>query len=779
MKLNDNITGFLKAEAVWLKGKSRIMNVQAGFEMDFRASLHKNYVLYITGSTLYRISVNGRFVHYGPARAPHGYLRIDSIHINEYIIEGINHVFIEVAGYNIGTYYTLDIASFIQAEIIEDKDAVICLSKIDSDFRGYQIQERVRKVARYSYQRNFSEIYHMDNKNTEVQYESLEVVVHGKRFLKREVPYPAYKIFQFDRIIGTGDVILRDKNRKNLLKPRFINDISDTIQGYKYEDIKEHPFEIAQKCMFHEGVFVKPHNKRINLSEKHYILIDMGCNNVGFILADIVAKEDSEIYFIFDEKLVDGKIDVTSWNSVNVIKYSLMASDDPYTLESFECYGFKYLQCFILKGRISLKIKGIREYSYPKYDNTKFHCDDDAINLIFKAAVETYRQNTLDVFMDCPTRERAGWLCDSFFTSQSEQFFSGNPVVEKVMMENYILAENFPYIPKGMIPMCYPAEHRNGNFIPQWAMWYIIEMYQYLQRDINADKARLRAICYGLVDFFKQYTNDDGLLEKLPGWNFIEWSEANKYVQGVHYPTNMLFSKMVEIIGTLYDDEILIDQALKIKKIILEQSFNGILFIDNAIRNAEGILEITDNKSEACQYFALFFGIADLENKQFNELRHLVLDIFGPNRKKSGIRPEIVYANVFIGNYLRMEILVNYGYYHKVVSEIKEYFHHMAAATGTLWEHDDMLFGSLNHGFASFIGVVIVKCILGIRNIDLKNKVIELDFSYKGKEAYGRIGTAFGDIVIKRELKDGQLLTECNVPDGFQGIINNMICEIE
>ena len=103
--------------------------------------------------------------------------------------------------------------------------------------------------------------------------------------------------------------------------------------------------------------------------------------------------------------------------------------------------------------------------------------------------------------------------------------------------------------------------------------------------------------------------------------------------------------------------------------------------------------------------------------------------------------------------------------------DAKEYFHHMALKTGTLWESDDILFGSLNHGFASFAGVVFIKCILGIKKIDLVNKAVELDFSYQEIEAEGKVGTVFGDIEVKRKRKNGKLITEYVVPDGILTIV--------
>ena len=46
--------------------------------------------------------------------------------------------------------------------------------------------------------------------------------------------------------------------------------------------------------------------------------------------------------------------------------------------------------------------------------------DDPILRGVYDAGVETFRLNAVDVFMDCPSRERAGWLCDSFFTARVE-----------------------------------------------------------------------------------------------------------------------------------------------------------------------------------------------------------------------------------------------------------------------------------------------------------------------------------------------------------------------
>lgn len=57
---------FTIAKPIFIKDKSLEMNFQAGFVCAFDAQKDKSYTLHITGSTYYRITLNGKFLSYGP-----------------------------------------------------------------------------------------------------------------------------------------------------------------------------------------------------------------------------------------------------------------------------------------------------------------------------------------------------------------------------------------------------------------------------------------------------------------------------------------------------------------------------------------------------------------------------------------------------------------------------------------------------------------------------------------------------------------------------------------
>ena len=126
----------------------------------------------------------------------------------------------------------------------------------------------------------------------------------------------------------------------------------------------------------------------------------------------------------------------------------------------------------VLSGSVNIRDIYIRELKNPAVSQASFSACDDSLNRIFEAGRETFAQNAPDLYMDCPSRERAGWLCDSFFTARVEMDLTGNHLVEDNFLENYLLPEQFPYLPEGMIPMCYPSDHPDGVYIANWALWF-------------------------------------------------------------------------------------------------------------------------------------------------------------------------------------------------------------------------------------------------------------------------------------------------------------------
>lgn len=693
---------FKKAKPIWAKGRTLEKNLHLSYKFVLKYS--ENTIIHLTGSTVYRLFMNGQFIAIGPARAAAGYYKVDTYNLTKYLSQGNNILVIEVVGYNVNSYYTLNQPSFLIAEV-EQMGKVAAFTGGDS-VKCRLFHERVQKVQRYSFQRPFAESYHLteETQNFRTCQSMNDPIVEqecitDKTYICRDVRYPEYEVLYASKIeaLGVADFSYQCRNIK---EDRAYNAIGDTLLGYNKKELEEHLSTEYQNIFFDiEDIRIPIQmNEKIIFRNNKGTIISFPYNATGMIAFDIKCSETILVYGLFDEILINNDIDTTRLDCCNGFKLLLEAGNYPFI--TFEPYTLKYLK-ILVKGECEIQNIRLVEYKHPSVPyKVALPNGNKKLRMIYDAALETYLSNAVDTFTDCPSRERAGWLCDSYFTARVEKCLTGENRLEKSFLENFIIAKDFQFLPKGMLPMCYPADHNDGVFIPNWAMWFVLEVDEYLNRTddrVLIDQAKDRI--YGLLNYFSKFENEFGLLEKLESWVFVEWSKAADFVQDVNYPTNMLYSKMLEIAGALYADELLIQKSTKLKNTIRKRSFNGKFFTDNEIRKANELVN-QNNVTEVCQYYAFFTGVAYPET--YSELWESLIKEFGPQRRIVNQYPEVYFANAFIGNYLRLEILYRYRYEKQLLREIEDYLYKMAVKTGTLWEHDTPE-ASCNHGFASHI----------------------------------------------------------------------------
>jgi alpha-L-rhamnosidase len=323
-----------------------------------------------------------------------------------------------------------------------------------------------------------------------------------------------------------------------------------------------------------------------------------------------------------------------------------------------------------------------------------------------------------------------------------------------------------------MIPMCYPADHNDGNFIPNWSLWFILQVEDYARRGGDPVLvAQLKPRIEKLLKYFAGFENEDRLLEKLDAWIFVEWSKANSFVQDVSYPSNMLYSAALDAAGRLYGNTAWTQQSEQVKQTILRQSFNGDFFLDNAIRE-NGKLKLTNNTTETCQYYAFYFNRATPESHP--ALWRKLITEFGPNRNDAVTYPKVFRANAFMGNYMRMDLLSRYDLQSQMLLEVQDYFYAMADRTGTLWEHMQSS-ASCNHGFASYIGHVLYRDVLGISRIDYVGKEITIRFSDIVLDSCsGSIPIGEEVVTLSWQRTANQITYSLKAPQGYKVTIENL-----
>lgn len=689
---------FNYAKPIWLSNNAESKNVHLMLHTEVKKNSAE--LICIATSEFYQLFINGVFKACGPARAGRGYFRVDKIEIGESLDKENNIIEIILFSYGVDCYSNINQDPFVSCEITNEGKC-ICATGYKNVFL-YRLTNYVQSISKYSLQRGFVESYIISDEHLPVLADTK--ICSDKKYIARNVPYPMYEKLDSMGFIYSGAFHTKKKEKYKML----LAEEWGPENCMQFSQPEENTTNELQEFVFSDPV--KICSSRLDLSSGKYAISSFTREGTGMISFKCTVHENCVLYVTYDEILTENNTVNAQRLSCNaVVKYRLKKGE--YNLVSFEPVSMKYICFSVVEGKVGIDDIKLIEYKHPSSNNST-DIPDKALKLIYNAAVETFRQNSIDIFMDCPSRERAGWLCDSYFTARTEKYITGKNIIEKNFLENFLMENIFKYLPDGMLPMCYPADHHNGSYIPNWAMWFVLELADYSKRSGDAELiVDFKKKVFELIRFFEKYENNDGLLESLDKWVFVDWSESNKNVRDVSFPSNMMYAYMLEAASGLYGKIELKRKAEKIKKKIRELSFDGKFFCDNLLKTETGYKK-SGVCTESCQYYAFFTGTATRE--MYPRLWETLINDFGFDRATSNKYPDIPPSNAFIGNYIRLELLLREELYAQLLKEVKGYFTYMAERTGTLWEKVDAT-ASMNHGFASYAAVWIGEAIKNLR----------------------------------------------------------------
>ena len=688
--------------AVWAEGQKNQMNRAFAFVLDLGKKQMGEICL--SAASCYKVIADGKLMGFGPNRTAHGYARAAVYPFN-------------------AQYITVEVQSHFVPNFcwVKREPFFACVLKTESgkeyfaeDFNCFALSDRVQKVRRYSFQRGFCETYINEKDRTALYFCKPQNAFPRVKTEKAELPHllpsetlnPALSEIFAEKVIDSG--YCKTSPEIAVYVDRTETLIGTVIEGFKRGEWQDFSTDEISRITYLSGA---------NSGDYAYETLDFSHIVTGIVEVEIIAGNAGEVFFAFDEILSDEKLKTIKpfrGDTANVFKWTVKKAG-VYNLSAFEPYAFRYANVITSAG-VKANVK-VRAYENPEAGKMLFECDDKKIEQIMEAARHTFAHNAVDLLTDCPSRERAGWLSDSFFSSVAERVFTGDNKVERAFLQNYILADKSGH-PKGMIPRCYPADYyEEDGFIPNWSLWYILEIYKYFtQYGYDETVEKSRANVEGILNYFVDFENEFGVLEDLKGWIFVEWSAANNsdHVNGINVPSNACYYASLLAAAKVYGIKGLKEKAEKVKDYLLKNAYVDGFFVDNLIRNEKGDIIPTENYTETCQYYMFFFKCADkhthkeLFDKMLNEYGKSDSSVSGGNPVKKQLTP----SNMIYGVYMRLELLMREQKRVELLNECVRYFYDMTQKTGTLWENNTAS-ASCDHGFASYVSRFIIYALFG------------------------------------------------------------------
>lgn len=689
---------------VWGKDLRNDRNIKLDFEKE--VFVRPNTVLRTASDCPFRVCVNGEQIGYGPRRMAFGNAAINEYALQDFVGQTVT-VSIEVVCYRVENYYIENQKPFFAGEIVENGE-VVCDS---AAFDCYRDHRKASSVRRFSFQRGFTEYYDYSKQREKIDLEEGFVC----RLHDVDVPYPRFERLRFSPF-EAGRVVWSERHGEVWDRAKEKIDFIDPVPPlYNVSDI------------FRNIGFKKSEDR--NFASDFYRLFSLPTLKTGFVETEISVEEDASVILYFDERISEGNppvlydgaafVNPYQRSTVSLIHYRLPKGK--YALRAFEPNTMRYCGVAVYRGKAVVQSLSLLTYENGG-ERFSFRCEDEELQTMMQAALNTFNQCCVDVMMDCPSRERAGWLADSYFSGRAERLVNGNNAIEKNTLRCFLERKREKSLPQEVFPMCYPADHKDGQYIPNWGMWLILELLDYKKR--SGDGALAEAFRQQVLDFVNyhlRYLDKNGLLCGVKGWVFIEWSKANSLTEDVNFPTNMLFYATLCAVQELYQTDEYAAVAKRLKEAIYQYGYDGEFFLDNVAATKSGYEKKESDRTEVCQYYAFYFGFAD-EERNPSLYRFLFEEVRG--RAELGEKYKFLErASNFFGLFLRLDYLSERVSGNRLAEELKAYFLSEAKETGTYWE----LHGAVDsccHGFSSVIVAFILRATFGLAGFDEENRLI-------------------------------------------------------
>ena len=277
------------------------------------------------------------------------------------------------------------------------------------------------------------------------------------------------------------------------------------------------------------------------------IVLDFGETVTGYPRLDIDATAGTVIDIAYGERLRDGRPELPTRGPItSSTVHRYIARDGRQRWEKFEWVGFRYLQLTVRSAQrpVVLHRVSLNETTYPVEERGSFECSDPLLNRIWAAGANTVRLCMHDGYEDCPSREQRQWVGDLYVEALTNYAAFG---------DTQLIARGLRQVPQsqrsdGVTAMATPGDLavRRAIAIPDWGLCWVFALGEYVR--FTGDLALIDDVfpsALRLLDWFQRFVDEDGLLNNVPEWNFVDWAQVDRRGEGTAY--NALYYRALRV----------------------------------------------------------------------------------------------------------------------------------------------------------------------------------------------------------------------------------------
>jgi hypothetical protein len=257
------------------------------------------------------------------------------------------------------------------------------------------------------------------------------------------------------------------------------------------------------------------------------LLLDRKALVAAFPRLRFSGGKGARIHMAYQEALVEGRFTKGNRNEIEGKRLLGLADEvlpDGGSARVFEPLWWRtwrFLELRVETAEAALTLDGLEAFAtgYPFEERGRFDARSEELERIWDVGWRTARLCAHETYVDCPYYEQLQYVGDTRIQALISYVVAGDDRLARQAIAAFERSRRAD----GLTSSRYPAAE--PQYIPPFSLLWVGTVHDFWRyRD---DPAFVRAQLPGtrsVLEFFLDRRRDDGLLQRLPFWNFVDWS---------------------------------------------------------------------------------------------------------------------------------------------------------------------------------------------------------------------------------------------------------------
>jgi alpha-L-rhamnosidase len=471
------------------------------------AAVPAHFVVHVSADNRFILHVNGRWAGEGPARSDLAHWRFETVDLAPFLRAGPNLIAATV--WNFGAYAAVAQMSSRAAFLMQGDSKAEQVVNTDASWQAEQERGvEALPLNMISYLHNYYAAEQPERLDARAYDWNWDAKPTGQLEWKAAVAIGAAAPF------GAQDSPTIWALMPDPLPPM------ERSQADPGKVVRSNGIDNA--AQFPGGAVVVPPNTSATL------LLDAGELTTAFPELAVRGGAGATIRLTYAEALVDekrekGKRNEIAGKHIEGVFDEFIADGNAHTFAPLVWRTWRYLQIDVANKDQPLTLESLHAWfsAYPLQQHARFDSDVPELARIFNIGWHTARLDAHETYMDTPYWEQLQYVGDTRIQALISYAVSGDDRLARQAID----AIDASRIPEGVTQSRYPSAL--PQFIPTFSLLWIGMVHDlWLYRN---DAAFVRGKLEGtrtVLDWFVAHQRRDGMLGRLPWWNFVDWTEG-------------------------------------------------------------------------------------------------------------------------------------------------------------------------------------------------------------------------------------------------------------